>query len=244
MSSKKHSILFIVVAVAALLVFTSVAYAAHVTIDTNDGAVDTNWSAVPMLYDDGGDGVADNYNIAEAWMGNNASPPTEFYFRVNLWNSGLLPVNSSLEAALDCNQNGLFDEVVDVTVAYQLLSGGLELVVECQGDLSACDTDGSPTALGEEITGTPNNYEWMANTSGTVDWSNCLGAVDVQFRSWDLNSPSVTPQDETAVRGYSVPNVVTLKSFTAQNRVLPAAAIVLGVVAVGGLVVIRRRKGQ
>ena len=239
MSSKKHYIGILVTAVAALLVFSSVAYAAYVTINTDNTVVD-NWSAVPVLYNDGGD-VTANYDIADAWMGNDAASPSEFYFRVNLQGTGRLPIDSVLEARLDCNRNGFFNEAVDITIYYWITSGG-EYLLECRGDNSVCETN--PTSFGEEILGTPNNYEWKADVSTGVgneaDWSACLGTVDIQFASGD---GSVT-QDLTTARGYSVPNVVTLKSFAAQNQVLPVAAIVLGVVAVGGLVVIRRRKGH
>jgi hypothetical protein len=243
MSSKKHSILFIVIAIAALLVFTSVAYAAHVTIDTNDGVVDTDWGSVPMLYDDGGD-VTANYDIAEAWMGNDAASPSEFYFRVNLEGTGRLPIDSVLEARLDCDQDGLFNESVDITIYYWIISGPDEILLECQGDNSVCETN--PDSFGEEITvsAPPYNYEWKADVSTGVgteaDWSACMGTVDVQFASGN----GAATQDLTTTRGYSAPTAVTLKTFAVQNQVLPIATIVLGVVAVGSLVVIRRQKGQ
>jgi hypothetical protein len=238
MSSKKHSILFIVTAVAALLVFASVAYAAHVTIDTNNNAVD-DWSTVPMLYNDGGD-VAANYDIADAWMGNNASL-SEFYFRVNLQGTGRLPLDSVLEARLDCNQDNDFIDNGDITIYYWIYSGPTEVLLECRGDGSVCETNA--VTFGEEILGTPNNYEWKADVStgvsGEADWSACLGTVNVQFASGN----GAATQDETIIRGYSAPNAVTLKSFAAQNQV-PIAAIAVSVVALGGLVVIRRRKGH
>ena len=259
MPSRKHHVGTIVIAVAALLVFASVAYSAHVTINTDDGVVDENWDDVSVTITDGSDTTAD-YDIVEAWVGN-AEDNSAFYFRVNLAGTGQLPNDySALEARLDCTQpaNGSFQDAEDVVVYYALdafLVGpgnpNGEEVMECQGtDYIDCDylpepnnSDTDPVTFGEEIAGTPYNYEWQADvTNGSTDWTACLtGTFNIQFAS--VNTSGAV-QDVTVWQAYSAPNSVTLAGFTAQNQALPVAAIVLGAVTVGSLLVIRQRKGR
>jgi hypothetical protein len=244
---------FLLITVAIMLSVVSVVYAAHVTISTNDGAVDTNWVNVPLIINDGADSAA-NYDIVEAWVGN-AAGNSAFYFRANLAGTGQLPDDySALEARLDCSQpaNGSFQDAEDVVVFYALdtfLPDGEE-IMECQGDdYIDCDylpepnnSDTNPLTSGEEIAGTPYNYEWQADTvNGATNWSACLGAFNVQFAS--VNGSGVV-QDITNWLPYSAPNAVTMSSITAQNM-MPITAIVLGITAVGGLIVIRKKsKGE
>ena len=252
MFSKKRSFLLITIAIAIMLSVVSVVYAAHITIDTNDNAVDTNWVNVPVSIVDG-PGTAANYDIDEAWVGN-AADNSAFYFRVSLVNGGQLPQDySTLEARLDCNQNGSFTDAQDVIVYYALdtfLPDGEE-AVECQGsDYIDCDytlgpntSDTNPITFGEEIPGTQYNYEWQADVvNGDTDWSACLGTFNVQFASVDTNG---TEQNITTWQAYSAPNAVTLSSIAVQSPLMSISAVVLGVIAVGGLIVIRRKnKGE
>ena len=252
MSSKKHSILFIVTAIAALLVFTSVAYAGYVTIDTTNNQVDIEWSGVSMLVDDDNlDWPGSDYNIDKAWVGNNAADPSEVYFRVDLVDGPLPSGGDSLEARLDCSTpaNDSYQDSEDILVYYFLGYSGpsSDDIAECQGNLAPDCTSASVehngVTFGEEVGTGPYTYEWKADISGITGWSDCLtGTINVQFAT--RNGTSEMDYTQWSEGGYSIPNVVTLKSFTAQNQVLPVAAIVLGVVAVGGLVVIRRRKGH
>jgi hypothetical protein len=212
MSTKKHHIRAVVIVVAALLIAIPVVYAASVMIDTDDGAVDADWDTVSVTIDDGADTAA-NYDIVEAWVG---SPEDNgaLYFRVNLASSGQLPDDySTLEARLDCNQDGDFTDAQDVVVYYALdtfLPDGEE-IAECQGaDYIDCDyapepnlSDTNPITSGEEITGTigvPYNYEWQADVrNGTTDYSACYGTFNVQFASVDNTG---TVQDITVWAEY------------------------------------------
>lgn len=240
MFSKKRPFLLISIAIAIMLSVVSAVYAAHVTIDTNDGAVDTNWANVPVSINDGADANA-NYDIFDAWVGNSADN-SAFYFRVNLAGTGQLPTDyDALEARLDCNQDGDFADAQDVVVYYINDAFLGEQVVECQGnDYFDCFTaDANPVTFGEEIAGPPYNYEWQADTvNGTIDWLACLGTFNVQFAS--VNGSGAV-QDITVWQAYSAPNAVTLSSIGAQSPLMSISAIVLGVMAVGGLIVIRRK---
>ena len=242
---------FLLITVATMLAVVSGVYAAHVTINTNDGALDANWANVSLIINDGADTAA-NYDIVEAWVGNSADN-SAFFFRANLAGTGQLPNDySALEARLDCNLDNDFTDAQDVVVFYALdtfLPDGEE-VMECQGDdYIDCDylpepnnSDTNPLTSGEEIAGTPYSYEWQADTvNGATDWSACLGSFNVQFAS--VNGSGVV-QDITNWLPYSAPNAVALSSITAQNM-MPITAIVLGITAVGGLLVIRKKsKGE
>lgn len=173
---------------------------------------------------------------------------------MNLADGGQLPqFYDVLEARLDCNQDGDFADAVDVVVYYALDSFLIEPgnplgeeVVECQGsDYINCDvvapnnSDTNLVTFGEEIAGTPYNYEWQADVNnGDTDWSACLGTFNVQFAS--VNASGVV-QDITGWLPYSAPNAVKLSGIAAQAPVMSIVAIVLGVIAVGGWIVIRNK---
>ncbi|MCB9136447.1 MAG: hypothetical protein H6636_13550 [Anaerolineales bacterium] len=226
----------------AILAVTTIAYAAHTTINTNNGQVDANWSNVSALSNDGDDIANNNYDIDQAWVAN-ASDNSAFYFRVSMVGTGQLPHNySSFEARLDCNQNFVFNDSVDVVVYYAIEDGGIgEELVECQGNqYFECDYDPEPNGadtnantFGEEIAGAPYNYEWRADVNnGEVDWSQCFGTINVQFLSLD---DSFATQDTTLWRSYNVPTAIELHQFTAQ----PSRNLnIVGMIAIPGLILL------
>ena len=144
------------VTIILTLISFTIAYAAHTTINTDNGLVDTNWSNVSVHSNDGDDIADNNYDIDQAWIANEANNSGDFYFRVNLVGGGQLPHNySSFEARLDCNQNGSFSDSIDVVV-YYAIDGTTEELVECQGDeYPSCD-----------FTTPPNNSDTNAATFG------------------------------------------------------------------------------
>lgn len=231
MQMKKWFVTTLVLVLGSTLV--SIAYAAHTTINTDNGSLDSNWGNVSILADDGDDFGNDNYDINQGWIANEADN-SAFYFRVNLVGNGQLPHDySSFEARLDCNRNGSFQESADVVV-YYAIDGSTEELVECQGDeYPQCDfTGGSNNSdtnganFGEEILGTPNNYEWRADVNnGDTDWSNCLGQINVQFAS--LDSSFVT-QETTTWQGYNVPTAVEITKFGNQPRRNLSSPAVIG----------------
>lgn len=239
-----------VVAVTLFLVLTiaSVAYAAHTTINTDDGQLDANWGNVSVMSNDGDDFANDNYDIDQGWAAN-ASDNSAFYFRVNLVGTGQLPHDySSFEARLDCNRNGSFQDSGDVVV-YYAITGSSEELVECQGDeYPSCDytaepnnSDTNAATFGEELSGTPYNYEWRADVNnGSTDWSSCFGQINVQFVSLDS---AQTAQDTTTWHGYNVPTAVYLTDFAAKQSlnltIVAVIAISILVLLVSGWLVQR-----
>jgi hypothetical protein len=223
MLGKKSGSIRLVAVAIAMLAIGSVAYAAFVVeIDTDDGVLDTRWGAEPpLIIDFGGQPDATpNFDILEAWVGTDPTG-SAYYFRVTLVGA-LQPDYSVLEARLDCNRNGLYQDLGDMIVYYQLNVGGAEEVVECQGiDYWDCayrlptnTSDLNPDTFGEGIPGTPTNYEWKGElTTGDANWSECLGTINVQFAALD---PTGFEQDVTDPAEYiGIPTVVDLATFTA-----------------------------
>lgn len=252
MFSKKRSFLLVTIVIVAMLSVVSVVYAGYVVINTDNTTVD-DWSNVSVLVSDGADVSNPNYDIANAWMGNDAANPTEVYFRVDLVEGPLPSGGDSLEARLDCSTpaDGDFLDSEDMVVYYFLGFAGptADDIAECQGNLySTCpfaSIEQNGVTFGEEIgtSGSPYTYEWKADISGSANWSACLDNITVQFAS--LNGPAEVDSTAWSQGGYSVPNSVMLAGIAAQSQVIPVIAIVLGTVAVGGLIVIRRKtKGE
>ncbi|MBN1873328.1 MAG: hypothetical protein JXA33_03790 [Anaerolineae bacterium] len=221
-------------------------YAAHVAIDTNDGWVDPNWVSVTLFSADGDDWADDNYDIDQAWVTNEANN-SYFYFRVSLIGTGQLPLDnwSSIEAHLDCDQDGNDYGASDVIVYYY---GNNDASYECQGsnwpDCSVNDNNGITS--GEEILGTPNNYEWQADVNnGSVDWSACLGTVNIRFVTLDSTGAVA---DTATVREYDAPTVVTLEKFVAGQHGTPfsfaVAMLPVGVIVLASIGLVRRRSSR
>ncbi|MBN1262317.1 MAG: hypothetical protein JXB35_16680, partial [Anaerolineae bacterium] len=142
--------------------------------------------------------------------------------------------------------NNSFQDAEDMVVYYYL--GIPDDISECQGNLSPSCPFGSieqnGDTFGEEI-GTPGSsytYEWKADISGAANWSACLGEINVQFAS--LNGFSEVDSTPWSQGGYSIPTSVMLAGIAAQGQVIPAVAIILGAVVLGGLFLIQRRKAK
>jgi hypothetical protein len=209
---------YVLIGLAVVLAIPLTVYAAHFTIDTDDGLVDSNWASVNLLNTDGGDLPIGSYDIDQTWVTNTADN-SFFYFRANLIGSAQLPSYdplSSIAAQLDCDLNGNAYGPLDIIVVYNGLNNNS---IECRGPAwPVCilgpgpDWDWNDSTTGEEILGTRNNYEWLADVNnGVVNWSGCLGTVNIRFVTVD---PSLE-QDVTAWQAYNAPTAVTLEKFTA-----------------------------
>jgi hypothetical protein len=211
--------IWIGLAIALAIPFT--VYAAHVTIDTDDGAVDSDWSLVTLFSADGDDWPEDNYDIDQAWVTNEADN-SFFYFRASFVGSGRLPSSdnwSSLEAHLDCDQDGNDYGAADVIVIYYGQDG---VSIECQGPAwpdcapEPGSADWNAVTAAEEILGTPNNYEWQADVNnGNVSWAACFDTVDIRFLTLDSTGAMA---DTAIVREYDVPTAVNLEGFMADQH--------------------------
>ena len=144
--------LSIILAAVFILSTVSVAFAAFFIINTNDGSIDPNWTPLPFRDDPTGETIP-NYDIDQVWFGTNASSPSEFYFRMDLVST--IPLDgSSIEARLDCDGNGNFNDPMDVTVAYY---PDFDMVEAFQANVGF-PSDLYDPSYGEVLSG--GNYEW------------------------------------------------------------------------------------
>jgi hypothetical protein len=223
----------------SLLMITvmGIAHAAFFTINTNDG-IDQTGLPTAFRVDPSGDPA--NYDILNFWAVSDANPPTEFYFRAEL--DGALPSGAYLEARLDCNNNGIFTESVDVLVDYQPFDTTTpDSIYYWNGDWSTYGDDYN-TIYGEP-TATTGAYEWRAPTSGigNVVWTDCLsGQINVQLATVE---PFGTDQDTTVSRGFDVPTAVTLQQITPSSHgtIFPLIMGLLALVGVTAYLMRRRR---
>lgn len=211
----KRILLSLALSVLVVLTTFTIAYAAFISINTNDGAVDVNWPATPFRNDAAGDASA-GYDIINFWVGTDANPPTQYFFRADL-DAAMSGTNPFLEARLDCNNNGNFEEAVDVWVDYIPATDDTQVWA---GDLSVDHVQ--PASYGE-ATSTTGVYEWKAATSGgSVSWSACLsGTPSIILVTID----DTTVVDDTVARNIDVTTAVTMQRL---NAVAPSRALVLG----------------
>jgi hypothetical protein len=251
MTKIKRSLHLLAIIFGMALVMPGVALAAHFTISTTDSSV-SDWTGVEATVTDGDDaGVDDNWDINQAWVANN-SDQSEMYFRVNLVGSGAFPGLATyrfIEARVDCNRDSDHTDAEDVVVYYDPASSSAG---ECQGnnypDCSpsyALDENGD--SFGQNISGTPNNYEFKADTAnGKVDWSACNGQVSVTFATFYYGTPpgNVT-YDSTSAVEINVPTVVKMNDISARSKSTNRVSMVLiiaGVLLITGQSIIKRKE--
>lgn len=216
-----------------LMMFATAVYAATATINTDDGAIDSNWADVAILYDDpDNDSLApSDAELDKVWIANNGARDT-FYFRAD---SLVAPADTELIAAkLDCNQNGAYTDPADVIV---LVDAFQDIAFECQGNTynGSCyqdqPQDNNGTAASEEINvgNGAFTHEWSGSTAGNVDWSSCLDTINVQFAAV-LISDYAVEDDVTEPQSYNVITAVSFQSFAARgpsSRLLLLAGLCL-----------------
>lgn len=223
----KRILLSLALSVLVILTTFTIAYAAFISIDTNDGGVDTNWPAAPFRNDDSGD-ASTGYDIIDFWVGTDANPPTQYFFRADL-DAAMSGTNPFLEARLDCNNNGIFDEAVDVLVDY--VPGADETWVYAGNDINISHPQ--PATSGEE-TATAGVYEWKASTSGgPVSWTACLsGTPSIMLVTMEDD----TDMDTTEARRIDVVTAVTFQRFDGVSTSRSFLAVTLvSVLLLGGV---------
>lgn len=205
------------------------------TINPNDGAVDANWGT-PM-----GAGTlspGNQYEIVNFYVNTDASTPTRFYFR---WETAgaLTSKFDFLKVSLDCNNNNSYSDAVDVFVEILPSGSAGDKYVVSRGSGGATDSSGSPTNLVERV---GNNVEVAPTVGPNVDWSACLASNPTIFaESINFGGPG---RDVTTKRVYNLPTAITLSSFGAQSSGTPlmAGMALLGLLLVGGVAVVRRKR--
>jgi hypothetical protein len=235
-----------VIILGIALILPGVALAAHYSISTTDNSV-SDWAGVSTTVTDGADIADANWDINQAWVANNSSL-SEMYFRINLVSGGTFPTDCNgcyrIEARLDCNRDNDFIDTGDVVVYYEPQSDSAD---ECQGyGWAGCGYgyDANGTTYGQTIAGSPNNYEFKANTaSGNTDWTACTGNIWVTFATYYYLEE--TTYDTTSAIDFNVPTAVKMNDISAHPKNENQAALVLiiaGALLITGQSIFKRKQ--
>lgn len=244
----QHRRIALLLAVSLLASLTTVALAANIDINTNDGVLDIDWPAAAFVTDPLGDSAGPNVDIFAARVGVNhlayPSPP-DIAFRVDV--NGQFPNTDGyfIRALLDCNRDGAMIGAGDVTVFVDPVDDWIMVQDGAlHQDFYAAATDKAEVIVivhpGWYV------YEFKAPMGGgNVNWSQCeLGSIDIGFDTFD-GSAAI---DTTVFRGFNVPTVVAVTEVKASpsRSEIPTPALAATVLLSGlvGLVVSRVLKGR
>ena len=210
-----------------LLIPVTGALAYFATINTNDNAVDSGWSASPLIRNSNSDGAA-GYEIVNYWLVTDSNPPGNVYFRADL--AGILDPDGVLAAELDCDS----DNLIDYQILYYPPGSAFDDTVIIQ-DVNAINYDiYSSTTLGEQISSV---YEWQVPVAGSfVNLTSCLAnTFSTQLAAYyDDGSSSFLEEDITSEIELNTTTAVTLSSFETSQpagsslALAAAAGLILG----------------
>lgn len=195
-----------VLAAAALLVFAAAAWAAWVTIDTNNDALDGTWGTAFYTSTCTNGSVDNRGEIKNAWIRNNG---VSIYFRMEVCQAPALTFNTNLRAtgALDCNQDGDFTDPYiigpegDRIVNYNPDETNLAVaILDGEGILTGTYTND----YGERPPGSLANMEWKVDLRDIPP--DCQGSVHpINAAVVVLNVDTRIVVDSSTVVQYSIP---------------------------------------
>ncbi len=237
----------LLLALVVALALPITVWAVFVSINTDDGVIDPDWTAVPIFQSSPNDaGIPDAYDIKEAQVARE-SDNSFWYFRVVLY--GQLPLDNltSVEGRISCDGDATFTSAADkIVLYYHANPPDNDNSIECQADdYPLCSTNGEfqGADFGEEVAvgdGT-YSYEWKADIAdvGGIDWSACDGQEMIQFTVADETGSTY---DTTGTRGFDVPTAVDLNHIGAAPTSMAGLITLLGLSLVS--VVLWRRIGR
>ena len=225
--------------------------AAAITINTNDGNVDTNW--IPPLYVDTDNNPAldDDKEIKSAWIGSdgNGASANNIYFRIETYSGAAISNNYAGVAALDCNQSGsTADGNPDRRILYNTQYDFVSLRFPNNG-YAGSQCDGSPPSNppcndGERTTTPTNaNVEWVLSNISALPSGNdetfpadCRDQIDLSFAIANATSGAVYDQTPI-ISGFNIPTVVDMTELSSGNNPSYSSWIigVFGLVAASAL---------
>jgi hypothetical protein len=230
----------VVLALTLGLLAVSVVYAVFITVDTNDGVVDSNWGTA-FVTDPAGDSVcaAGSFgDITNAYIGSSGTGTTDtFYFRVQ--GTGLSTGFTGRGVAhLDCNDNGIFTDSADRQVVYVIDEDSVYVL---DGPGNFLTSDPFDSTFGERIGTT--DVEFKATIGdGTILGACASSQIGVYFAS--RNAGQGATCDTTSTREYNSPTAVTQLRLNAQTATHQPIGLLLGVsmLALGGWVLVWRTR--
>jgi len=160
----------LLIALLAMLFISVAALAGWTTINTDDDTIDPNWASVTPTYtdasNDAGINDKDEIKVAKYVFDGDA-----IYFFMESWDATDILSNDDMRAiaALDCNNNGTFDDP-DIYENGKLVSKGDRLIVRYNYDqVIMYDGGGSNSIAGDPTWGDPGDNN--AGGSGGA-WQN------------------------------------------------------------------------
>ncbi|RMH01310.1 MAG: hypothetical protein D6706_02025 [Chloroflexi bacterium] len=218
-------------------------HAIYLTIDTNDGMVDTNWTNAapdPYMTDGAGDTTAtispEVIDLLTAWVATDGSASTNYlYFRVDVTDASNPPVVHRVGAVFDCDNDGVVDPFNDLMVTYRPQAD------EVQARMGINNTPyyTGPATDGESV---GNTYEWRVPKS--VVSTNCAPVLSGAIRFQFIGMQSAGVHDEMSIgESWNSPTAVQLQSVSGTGSGISVVWLMV-VFGLGGMttaVIWRRR---
>lgn len=148
----------LLLAIFILLLASMAALAAWTTINTNDNAIDPNWAVVTPAYTDASNDASIN-DKDEIKVAKYAFDGDAIYFFMESWDATDILSSNDMRAiaALDCNNNGTFDDP-DVYDHGKLVSKGDRLIIRYNDDrVIVYDGGGQNSIAGDPTWGDPGD---------------------------------------------------------------------------------------
>lgn len=243
----------ILVALIAVLMVVSMAYAVFVSIDTDDDALDANWSSTtpsPYITDASSDTVAPgagrtDLDVTQGFVATDGAAGTDYLnFRLDTVTGPSAPGLAGAEymyVSIDCNNNGVFNEdngaagPTDVSVVYQPETDGVFYIVTA----TQVSFGAGVAADGEQPGGANNSNEWRVEKQ-VLAAAGCTNAVSgalgfVFGAAIDTGTGTAIEVDSTVPGvGWNSPTAVSLQQFEAAES-NTAVWLIAGLVLVFGL---------
>jgi hypothetical protein len=227
------------VALLVALLVTGVALADYITVNTDDGVLDSAWAGRSIFINDpSGDNTGTaQYDLLEIFMGESGTNPTDYFYFLVQVNANNFTTVLNIAANLDCDNDGNFVEADDRRVLY---SGGAVFV---QSGLGA-NIRGNVSTDGERVSfaGGTNNAAEFRVPLGDVDTCGTNPTIGVLFATIEAPLPG-TVRDTTLPRLWDVPTAIDLVSVEGRSASnLPLILAAVGAVLLLGLSLVLRRR--
>lgn len=185
--------LVLVVLSALLFTATGVVYAILYDISTTDGSV-SDWDGIPVFQDDDtGDVENPSEDIDQTWVASgptSASTAETVYFRMKTVSA--LTDNRGAVAALDCNNNGVYDDPEDRLIVY----------------IPYCNNGAQVSERATIVWGDQYMFGMLGPDSGQIIGNEVEWSVPVSDLPPDENHPDVDCRNEVNIRFYTSDNTV------------------------------------
>ncbi len=163
--TKRHRFNFALSMIASLLILSGTVLAAEWhSIDTNNGHIDSIWDQITPAYTDdvNNTDIYDKDELKQAWY---AYDGDAIYFKFTSWHSTDILYSDFKQgvAAIDCNENNLFDDADD-----------RKIIFLNNGDVQITSGDAATTII--------TRADWGEQDGPTIEWQGPLKYLPVACR--------------------------------------------------------------